>query len=126
MKSSTKIFMGILIVVILGFSVARLTGNASAELGKYDSFAQCLTDSGVKMYGAYWCPHCKDQKKAFGNSFKKVNYVECDARGDNANPQACESAGIKGYPTWIFTDGTRASGNQPLSQLSQRSGCALP
>src|SRR3989344_3569664 len=38
--------------------------------GKYDPFAQCLTDNGAKMFGAYWCPHCSDQKKMFGSSWK--------------------------------------------------------
>jgi len=33
--------------------------------GFYDEFAQCLTDKGVKMYGAYWCPHCQAQKALF-------------------------------------------------------------
>ena len=27
--------------------------------GKHDDFAQCLTDRGVIMYGAYWCPQIR-------------------------------------------------------------------
>jgi len=30
------------------------TGDAAAEL----ALAECLTESGAKFYGAYWCPHC--------------------------------------------------------------------
>jgi len=27
------------------------------------TFAKCLTENGAKMYGAYWCTHCENQKK---------------------------------------------------------------
>ena len=42
-------------------------------LSTLDSFAKCLSAKGVKMYGAWWCPHCKDQKESFGYSFQYVN-----------------------------------------------------
>src|SRR2546430_1164979 len=45
-------------------------------LSTLDSFAQCLTSKGTKMYGAWWCPHCKDQKESFGFALQYVNYVE--------------------------------------------------
>jgi len=78
------------------------------------------------MYGAYWCPHCANQKASFGKSFKNVNYIECDARGDNAQPELCQAASIQGYPTWIFPDSTRQSGEVPLRTLAVKSGCTLP
>ena len=61
-----------------------------------DAFAKCLTDKGWTMYGAVWCPHCQDQKKAFGDSFKYIKYVECPD-----NIQLCTDKGVNGYPTWI-------------------------
>ena len=124
MKSSTKIISIILIMaaVVMIFYSSR----TPAELGIYDDFAKCITNSGAKMYGAYWCPHCITQKKLFGSSFQYIAYVECDPRGDGANPQACEDAGIQGYPTWIFGDGTSKSGEVPLRTLSAITGCALP
>ena len=64
----------------------------------YDEFAKCLTQKGAVMYGAEWCPHCKDQKAAFGDSFKYINYVECPD-----NTQLCIDKGIQGYPTWIIS-----------------------
>ena len=42
-----------------------------------DTFAQCLTDKGVTMYGSVNCPHCLSQKAMFGESFQYVTYVEC-------------------------------------------------
>jgi len=49
--------------------------------GQHDELAQCLTSQGVKMYGAYWCPHCQDQKDDFGASFTYIDYIEmCNSR----------------------------------------------
>ena len=94
---------------------------------KYVSFAQCLTDKGAKMYGAYWCPHCNDQKAMFGSAgVKKLTYIECDPKGPYANPQECKAKDIKGFPTWIFADGSRLSGTQELSTLAEKTTCTLP
>ncbi|MEK7481407.1 MAG: hypothetical protein AAB633_01520 [Patescibacteria group bacterium] len=95
--------------------------------GQHDTFAQCLTDNGVKEYGAYWCPNCQRQKKDFGNSFKKITYIECALPGGKQAGQTaeCADAGVKGYPTWVFPDGARLEGYQPLSILAEQSGCSL-
>lgn len=73
------------------------------------------------MYGAKWCPHCQNEKKAFGDSFRLVPYVECPD-----DPKKCLAAGINGYPTWVFPDGKKLEGEQGLEKLSQASGCPLP
>lgn len=90
----------------------------------HDSFIQCLADKGVVMYGAYWCPHCKEQKELFGTSFEQVAYVEC---ADPANPrqqaEACKEAHIDGYPTWIKADGKRLTGVQSIDAIAQWSDC---
>ena len=101
--------------------------TGSATRGEYDAFAQCLTDRGVIMYGAYWCPHCQNEKKAFGDSFRFVNYVECTQETGK-----CLVEKINGYPTWIFPtssadgpDGGRFEGEMGLEKLSEASGCLL-
>ncbi|MFA5030277.1 MAG: hypothetical protein WC495_01665 [Patescibacteria group bacterium] len=120
------------IIVFATFIIAGvffITGCTNSEVpaGTYDAFAQCLTDSGAKMYGASWCAHCQDQKEAFGDSFSKVTYVEC-ATPENPNivTQVCKDAGIQGYPTWVFGDGSRVTGLQNFQTLADKSGCALP
>src|SRR5215470_200422 len=64
---------------------------------KYDAFARCLGDRGLKMYGAFWCPHCKEQKALFRASFKYAPYVECGIEGNasGGQTQVCKDAGIK-------------------------------
>jgi hypothetical protein len=80
------------------------------------------------MYGAYWCPHCANQKALFGEDIfnEHVEYVECAIPGqDNrVQTQACQEKEIEGYPTWIFPDGTRLQGEQSLEDLAQQAGCA--
>ncbi len=94
---------------------------------KLDAFAKCTAEHGAKMYGAFWCPHCKDQKELFGSSFEYVNYIECGVKGDlRAQSPACKNAGISHYPTWEFADKTRIEGNESFQSLSDRTGCALP
>jgi hypothetical protein len=109
-----------IIVVIAAFLIL------SNQPGKYDSFARCLDEKGAKMYGAYWCTHCKDQKEMFGNSWKYAPYVECSSEDGQSMLQVCTDAGIKGYPTWKFADGTNKSGLLSFDELSQKTGCPLP
>lgn len=93
---------------------------------KFDVFAHCLNNKGAKMYGAWWCPHCADEKELFGDAFHYVNYVECSPPGERTQNDACKQAQIKSYPTWQFADGSRTTGTQPLAELSKRTSCPLP
>jgi uncharacterized membrane protein len=73
--------------------------SADAEIG----LAKHLTDVGAKMYGAYWCPHCYEQKQLLGKeAFDEVNYIECAPEGENPQPDVCKAAKIQSFPTWEF------------------------
>ncbi|HMS91170.1 MAG TPA: hypothetical protein PKC87_03040 [Candidatus Absconditabacterales bacterium] len=84
-----------------------------------DTFAQCLTDNGAVMYGSVTCSHCQDQKKMFGESFEKINYVEC-------TQEFARCSTLKGVPTWEFKDGSQLEGFQELSVLANKTNCTLP
>ncbi len=120
-----KVIIGAVIVVVLGglyYWVYR------EHQHKYDDFARCLSRKGVKMYGAYWCPHCSEQKALFDKSFEYAPYVECGVPGTTAKlSEACADAAIKHFPTWQFPPvGERVEGVVPLQDLSFRTGCPLP
>lgn len=54
------------------------------------ALATRLRDAGAKMYGAFWCSHCFEQKEVFGKDAVGVlPYVECYPRGIGAG-QALE------------------------------------
>jgi hypothetical protein len=93
---------------------------------RMDAFAQCLGTKGAKMYGAYWCPHCADQKELFGSSFQYAPYVECGIKGSRNQAQVCTDAGVKRFPTWTFADGARVEGEHSLEFLGEATGCPLP
>ncbi len=119
-----KLIIGAVIVLVLG-GAYYVAYHQHAH--KYDEFARCLTRKGVKMYGAYWCPHCTEQKELFGASFKHAPYVECGVPGTTAKlSDACADAAIKHFPTWQFPPvGDRVEGVIPLQDLSFRTGCPL-
>lgn len=96
---------------------------AAPRRGNYDQLAQCLTDNGAKMFGAWWCSHCQSQKRLFGTSFSKINYVECSLPDGKTQTEACREAGITGYPTWELGDGSRLEGEVSLETLAQKTNC---
>jgi glutaredoxin len=103
-------------IVLLMLFIVSCSDKGPSE---FDSFAKCLTEKDVVMYGTDWCPHCKNQKAQFGNSFQYVDYVNCD----NAK-EVCDVAGVKGYPTWKI-NGENYPGEQSLSKLASLSKCEL-
>ena len=120
MMSKTKLTFTLIatLLVLGGFFIYR---SRNSEASNLDEFAKCLSEKNITMYGAEWCPHCQNEKKAFGSSFQYVNYVECPD-----NPNLCVEKGVKGYPTWIFPDGKKLQGEQGITKLSRESGCELP
>lgn len=120
-----KIIVPILIVLaLIGVTVWLI--KTPGKGGKYDQFATCLKDKGVKFYGAFWCPHCQNQKAMFGKSAKFLPYIECSNPDGQSQNETCNKAGISGYPTWEFPDGTREGGEVQLARLSELSSCPLP
>src|SRR3989344_5217158 len=116
MKKILLIAVVVLAVIIFWF--LRSPEQASGQL---DEFAKCIAANDITMYGADWCPHCQNEKKAFGSSFGYIPYVECPD-----NPKQCIDMGITEYPTWIFWDGRKFESEMGINKLSRESGCPLP
>ncbi len=112
---------GLAVAMLVPFGAAFIfampSGTAS---GSEAALARHLRESGAIMYGAYWCPHCQEQKTLFGDAARDVPYVECDPNGVNARPDLCEKAGVKAFPTWVI-GGQRREGVQSLSALADAS-----
>ncbi len=98
MKKSTRyIVLGALVIIFVGLFVWYKTAP-----GPYDGLANYLNQSGVKMYGAFWCPHCQAEKKDFGKSEALLPYVECSMPDGQTQTQICIDQKIVSYPTWDF------------------------
>ncbi|RZM79101.1 vitamin K epoxide reductase family protein [Leptolyngbya iicbica] len=103
-----------------GIEVTTESGPAEIAL------AQHLADTGAVFYGAWWCPHCHDQKQLFGQeAAQTILYVECSTPDGQGQTSECQAAGITGYPTWEI-NGERLSGTQTLEELAQLTGYKGP
>jgi len=100
----------VLILIVSFYGYKSITGNS---IGEYDEFAKYLKEQGAVMYGTEWCGFCNKQKELFGNSFKEINFVDCDK-----NQQACSEAGVTGYPTWKINN-QNYPGLQSLERLAE-------
>jgi len=112
-----------------GFPVTNTSGPAEIELAKH------LKQVEAKMYGAYWCPHCLDQKQLFGREAAQIfPYIECAPDGKNPQTSLCEQVAAKasqqtgqafGFPTWEI-NGKFYPGTQSLTELARISGYKGP
>ena len=109
--------------------VVNTSSAAEIELAKY------LKQSGAKMYGAYWCSHCHDQKELFGKeAVKELPYVECAEAGGTSITDQCKQVATRveeqtkqpfGFPTWEI-NGKFYSGTQALTDLAKNTGYQGP
>ncbi len=119
----------IIIIVIVLLAITALVvyaGKKENGPGKYDTFATCVKDSGAKFFGAFWCPHCQDQKKMFESSAKLLPYIECSTPNGQSQLDICINEGIKGYPTWRFSDGEEFTQVLTLEEIAEKTSCTLP
>ena len=91
------------------------TSSSSTAL----SLGQTLKSLDSKMYGAYWCSHCYEQKQTLGKEVfvqKYVTYIECDKEGLDSQRSLCKERKVPGYPTWEI-GGKLFPGEQSIGEL---------
>lgn len=120
-KYTSWIIIIVLIAAVLGVAVWYST----PAKGQYDTLATCIKNSGTTFFGAFWCPHCAQEKALFGASWTKLPYVECSTPDGQGQTQVCIDNKIESYPTWQFKDGSRKEGVLSLQDLSTFTGCPL-
>ena len=100
----------------IGWELVTTSGESELELARH------LKSTGAKIYTAWWCPHCHEQKQLFGKeATAELDNIECDPRGKNAAPDLCKAAKIEGFPTWEI-NGKLYPNVQPLTRLADISG----
>lgn len=114
------------LLVVTAFTLSACSDENPEALAEATAVAEWLTQSGAKMYGAFWCPHCADQKELFGSAFNEVEYIECSTPDRRSQTQVCRDADISAYPTWEFGDGTRVEDVLSLRELKEYSGFPEP
>jgi uncharacterized membrane protein/glutaredoxin len=136
------IFRGVLVslvVLLTGLGWSTAVGQPQASLGRgvpipvtatstpaTIALAEHLTRVGAKMYSAYWCPHCHEQKELFGKeATARLTVIECAPDGRNSQEALCKTKNIEGYPSWEI-NGKIESGVKPLQKLADMSGYKGP
>ncbi|CAK0783785.1 hypothetical protein CVIRNUC_006985 [Coccomyxa viridis] len=101
----------------LPYNQPRVT---EASNSKTIDLAKRLKAAGAKMYGAFWCSHCFEQKQAFGKeAMADFPYVECYPDGyfkDVKLAKECVDANLTGFPAWSI-GGKKLDGEQTLEKL---------
>mmetsp|Transcript_29172 Transcript_29172/g.70408 ORF Transcript_29172/g.70408 Transcript_29172/m.70408 type:complete len:415 (-) Transcript_29172:59-1303(-) len=83
------------------------------------SLAKDLQSLDARMFGAFWCSHCYDQKETLGKeAFSKIPYIECSKDGINSQTSFCKSKDVPGFPTWEI-NGKLYPGEQSLEELEE-------
>lgn len=96
-------------------------GYSEEDLKKLEEFNKCLSQKGVKIYGANWCGWTQRWVSTLGGS-KAVSpiYVEC-----TENENLCNSENIRGYPTTKI-NGKEYSGPRTIEAIGKEVGCPIP
>lgn len=130
--SDKNIIIGVaLFLLAIGVVLLAIGGGTAKEepiemSSPVAQFAQCLKDSEVVFYGAFWCPHCLSQKELFGAAEDLLPYIECSTPDGNSQLEVCKNKQITSYPTWEFPDGSRLTGERTFAELAEKSGCQAP
>jgi glutaredoxin len=122
-KSFLQHFKAVPLLLITVVVLTACSGGGPQPPGKYAGVAQCLTEKGVILYGAYWCPHCQAQRQDFGSDSQFITYVECDDNGPNGDRKACLDAGVSSFPTWFFPGQGNLIGRNPIFVIAKLANC---
>ena len=101
------------------------TTTVRLEEADLAAFAQALSSSATKFFGAGWCSNCTTQKELFEDGQVYLPFIEV-TNGDRTPNQTGIDENAFTYPTWEFPDGSRLEGLQTLETISARSGIAIP
>ncbi len=128
MNKKIGIVLGILVLAIIVLAAMGIFKSDEKKALEADiiGFAECLKDEGATFYGAFWCPHCQNQKRMFGKKASDaLPYVECSTPDGQNQTEVCKEAGVESYPTWTFADGSRESGELSIQKLAEKTSCPI-
>ena len=93
----TKIAIWIILVVCVVLLVTNYVLSSPPPPHKYDAFAQCIANTSTTFFGAFWCPHCAQQKTMLGTGAQYLPYHECSTPDGKGELQSCIDAGVSRY-----------------------------
>lgn len=121
-ETNMRIAVGIggVLLLLVGYLVYVNVSNS-----KISKVVDCLNEKEAVMYGAAWCKHCNEEKELFGESFRRLTYIECSSVEGDEMLKTCVDQKIERYPTWVFGDGTRIEGVYKPESLAVAAKCEM-
>ncbi len=84
-----------------------------------EELISCLAENDFVIYGAEWCPACRQLVNSFGGyEIVKDIYVECSEEGERCNEEQKTN-----YVPEIQIDGEVYEGSRSLSAIANEVGC---
>ncbi|CEL95541.1 unnamed protein product [Vitrella brassicaformis CCMP3155] len=130
---SALIFSGVLYMVqraLMPSPSAIKTTGATFDLAspsQSEELVNNLIAAGAVMYGSAVCGHCRDQKTAIGQAWRRFadtgHFVECEKGQPNSQPEKCSD--IEAYPTWVI-GGERFTRFLTIKELAAAALAHLP
>lgn len=105
--------------------------HAGCNSTEEQSLVDCLIEKNVKLYSAWWCIPCEQQKEELEdelgeewNYFKENIFVECYDSGYKRIEQ-CKGKKISAVPAWEIPGGNPEwlYGVQDLETIAEIAGC---
>ena len=111
------------IIEIDGEEIEKQEENVEETSEKKDgieNLVDCLKNKNFVIYGADWCPYCRDLVNLFGG-YEKAGpiYVECTEKQD-----FCREKNITAYPTILIND-QPYKGERTLESFALETQCSF-
>ncbi|QDU27265.1 Putative peptidyl-prolyl cis-trans isomerase [Anatilimnocola aggregata] len=100
-------------------------GEASIVANDLVAFAKLLTAANIKFYGAAWNPATTATKNLFQDGAQYLNFIEVTNPDRTLNATGSANS-ISIFPTWVFQDSSRLTGELTLAQIATKAGIAIP
>lgn len=100
---------------------------AASDPANLVAFAQALAATTTRFFGAAWNETTTQQKELFQDGGQFLPFFEVTNADRTLNALGTQNnVALNQLPTWVFPDGTRATGVLSLQTIAQRSGVIIP
>jgi glutaredoxin len=119
-KTIAIVVILLLSVIAVGLIVVYAESQKEVKYDEKTALAEKLTTKGWVLFSMTTCPHCIQQKEAFGDqAVQFLDVINCDA--SEFNMGLCKANNISAVPTWYNVEtGETLLGFRTLTELEER------